>query len=100
MKDQNKRTILSLMIGSCTCRAKTPEVQYHNDTCCYRLLSKKLDELDRINTPQSKLKRMSAYFDEIGIYTKANYCLEIIDYIDELEGKLNERDSNNENKDT
>lgn len=37
------------------------------------------------NIPQEKLKRMAWYFEEEGIYTKSNYCLEIADYITELE---------------
>jgi hypothetical protein len=37
------------------------------------------------DTAQKKLERMSAHFDDIGIYTKANYCLDIADYITDLE---------------
>ena len=40
-----------------------------------------------IDTPQKKLERMAWYFNEVGIYTKANYCHEIIEYINELENK-------------
>jgi hypothetical protein len=45
------------------------------------------EKLKHWNTPQEKLKRMSWYFNEVGIYTKANYCLEIAEHIDELEKK-------------
>jgi hypothetical protein len=38
-----------------------------------------------IDTPQDKLSRMASHFEDEGIYTKANYCLEIIDYINQLE---------------
>lgn len=40
------------------------------------------------DTPQKKLHRMSLHFDNIGIYTKASYCIEIAKYITELEEKL------------
>lgn len=37
------------------------------------------------DTPQEKLKRMACHFNDVGSYTKANYCLEIAEYIDNLE---------------
>jgi hypothetical protein len=37
------------------------------------------------DTPQDQLRRMYVHFDEEGFYVKANYCLEIIDCINELE---------------
>ena len=37
------------------------------------------------NTPQDKLERMSDHFEDVGLYTKANYCLEIAEYISKLE---------------
>jgi hypothetical protein len=40
------------------------------------------------DTPQKKLQRMSLHFDGIGIYTKASYCIEIAEYITELEQRL------------
>lgn len=43
------------------------------------------------DTPQKKLKRMAWHFNEVGIYTKANYSIEIAEYIDELESKLREK---------
>ena len=45
------------------------------------------EKLERRDTPQEKLRRIAWYFNEVGIYTKANYCLEIAEYIDELEKK-------------
>jgi hypothetical protein len=26
------------MVGSCTCMTKTPEIEYHKETCKYRML--------------------------------------------------------------
>lgn len=49
------------------------------------------EKLERWDTPQEKLKRMFWYFNEVGIYTKANYCLEIAEYIDELEKKNDQK---------
>jgi polyhydroxyalkanoate synthesis regulator phasin len=40
------------------------------------------------DTPQKKLQRMSLHFEDIGIYTKASYCIEIAEYITELEQRL------------
>ena len=37
------------------------------------------------DTYQDKLRRMSAHFIYVGLYTKANYCIEISEYIDRLE---------------
>ena len=37
------------------------------------------------DTPQSKLRRMAKHFEYEGIYTKENYCYDIIEYIDDLE---------------
>ena len=42
------------------------------------------------DTPQKQLERMAWYFSDVGIYTKANYCHEIIEYINQLENKVNE----------
>jgi hypothetical protein len=44
------------------------------------------------DTPQKKLHRMSLHFNDIGIYTKASYCIEIAEYITELEQKLENKE--------
>lgn len=44
------------------------------------------------DTPQKKLHRMALHFNDIGIYTKANYCIEIAEYITELENKLENKE--------
>ncbi len=37
------------------------------------------------DTPHKQLYRMQQHFLDLGLYTKANYCVEIAEYIDKLE---------------
>lgn len=39
------KSLISQMVGGCTCMTKTPDIQYHKDGCQYKEASKKLTKL-------------------------------------------------------
>ena len=40
--------LLSLTTGSCTCQTKSPDIQYHEPTCYYRLAMEALNLIDHV----------------------------------------------------
>lgn len=41
--------------------------------------------MTEVDKPQDQLRRIALCLEEEGLYVKAGYCWEIIDYIDQLE---------------
>lgn len=39
MNKQVRSNLCKLQAGGCTCGTKTPELQYHNECCVYRIAS-------------------------------------------------------------
>ena len=44
-----------------------------------------MTHMTEVDTPQKQLKRIALCLEEEGLYVKANYCWEIIEYINQLE---------------
>lgn len=38
-------------IGSCTCMTKSPDIQYHKETCCYRRIIEATETLKKLQSP-------------------------------------------------
>ena len=41
--------LLRASIGGCTCRTKSPDIQWHDPLCHYRLFCEALGEVERLN---------------------------------------------------
>jgi hypothetical protein len=39
--------IIEQMIGTCTCLTKTPDIQYHDDSCLYKRLALSRDNFEQ-----------------------------------------------------
>lgn len=61
MTSQLANTILNLTIGSCSCGTKTPEVQFHQNTCAYKMANAALKAIEILEEITAFGKRNSGY---------------------------------------
>ena len=74
-----QKRLINLQVGGCTCMTKTPDIQYHNERCTYRLAT----EIERLLLEQNQGMKLVGYMNSSGNYMSVARRERIMGYLDQ-----------------
>lgn len=55
-RERYKKDLKMMLVGSCSCLTKTPEVRFHDEYCRYRIISEALGTPKELHPPASGME--------------------------------------------